>query len=584
MLQAKNGQFYLDDEVFQILSGAVHYFRTVPEHWEDRLQKLKALGLNTVETYIPWNFHEPKKGEYHFDGMADVERFIQLAHELGLYVIIRPSPYICAEWEMGGLPAWLLKEDDLVLRSSNPAYLKHVEEYYDVLLPKFRPYLSQNGGPVIAMQIENEYGAYGNDQEYLAFFKGQYEKHGLDTFLFTSDGPEFIHQGSLPDVTTTLNFGSKVESAFEQLEKFKPGSPKMVAEFWIGWFDYWTGEHHTRDAGDAADVFKELLEKGSSVNFYMFHGGTNFGFMNGANHYDIYYPTITSYDYDSLLTENGEITDKYRAAKKVLSEYRQVPEDYVSTISSKSYGAVALEESVSLFDTLSQISRKVEAIVPQSMEAIDQAYGYTLYRTEINRQGDLGMKIDDIHDRAFIYINGKYQSTIYKNDEERKITLHFPDQINTLEILTENMGRANYGEHLSDKKGITRNIWLGNQYFFNWEMYAIELDRLPEDYEVEGDSRYPKFFRGTFDADGLHDTFVDSTGFTKGNIFINGFNLGRYWNTAGPQQRLYLPGPLLKEKDNEIVILELEHTTTHEVQLLDQHKLDGVDITDSQAV
>lgn len=574
MLQAIDGQFYLDQEPFQILSGAMHYFRTVPEHWEDRLQKLKALGLNTVETYIAWNVHEPKKGDFHFSGLADIEQFIQLAQELGLYVIIRPSPYICAEWEMGGLPSWLLKDHSVVLRSSDTRFLTHVEDYYDVLLPKFRPYLFQKGGPVIAMQIENEYGAYGDDQSYLDFFKQQYEKHGIDTFLFTSDGPEFITQGSLPNVTTTLNFGSKVEAAFEQLEKMKPGSPKMAAEFWIGWFDYWTGKHHTREAEDAAAVFKELMEKKSSVNFYMFHGGTNFGFMNGANHYDLYYPTITSYDYDSLLTENGDITEKYRAVKQTLSNYIDVPEDYISTISSKSYGTVSLQESLSLFDTLAQISRRVENVTPLPMEGIDQSYGYTLYRTTVNRQGDLSMGIDAVHDRAYVYINGKYETIIYKNDSERKVVLTFPYESNTLEILVENMGRANYGEHLSDRKGITHNIWLGEQYFFHWEMFAIELDILPDSYEGDGDARYPKFFRGTFDAEGLHDTFIDSAGFTKGNAFINGFNLGRYWNTAGPQQRLYLPGPLLKEKGNELVILELEQTRTQEVQLLKHHKLD----------
>ncbi|WP_431801210.1 glycoside hydrolase family 35 protein [Halobacillus andaensis] len=579
MLQAKDGQFYLNQEPFQILSGAMHYFRTVPEHWEDRLQKLKALGLNTVETYIAWNVHEPRKGAFHFSGLADIEQFIQLAQELELYVIIRPSPYICAEWEMGGLPSWLLKDHSVVLRSSDSRFLTHVEDYYDVLLPKFRPYLFQNGGPIIAVQIENEYGAYGDDQSYLDFFKQQYEKHGIDTFLFTSDGPEFITQGSLPDVTTTLNFGSKVEAAFEQLEKMKPGSPKMAAEFWIGWFDYWTGKHHTREAEDAAAVFKELMEKKSSVNFYMFHGGTNFGFMNGANHYDLYYPTITSYDYDSLLTENGDITEKYRAVKRTLSNYIDVPEDYISTISAKRYGTVSLQESLSLFDTLDQISRRVENVTPLPMEAIDQSYGYTLYRTTVNRQGDLSMGIDAFHDRAYVYINGKYETIIYKNDSERKVVLTFPSESNTLEILVENMGRANYGEHLSDRKGITHNIWLGEQYFFHWEMFAIELDILPDSYEGDGDARYPKFFRGTFDAEGLHDTFIDSAGFTKGNVFINGFNLGRYWNTSGPQQRLYLPGPLLKEKGNELVILELEQTRTQEVQLLKHHKLNSENLT-----
>lgn len=575
MLTAKGGEFYLEEKPFQLLSGAIHYFRIVPEYWKDRLEKLKALGLNTVETYIPWNFHEPKKGEFNFLGMADVEKFIKLAHELGLYVILRPSPYICAEWEMGGLPAWLLKEEEMVLRSSHSAYLNHVEDYYDVLLPKFKQYLYQYGGPVIAMQIENEYGAYGNDESYLEFLKHLYEKHDLDTFLFTSDGPEFIEQGSLQDVTTTLNFGSKIERAFEELEKLKPNSPKLVAEFWIGWFDYWTGEHHTRSAENVAEVFKELMEKKSSVNFYMFQGGTNFGFMNGANHDDIYYPTITSYDYDSLLTERGETTEKYDAIKKVLRDYIEVPEDYKSTLTpAKEYGSIAVTESVCIFDTLSEISNKVKHVSPLSMEEIDQPYGYTLYRTKINRKGELKFNSDAIHDRAYLYINGSYVATTFKNDEKKELTLDFPETNNLLEIFVENMGRANYGEHLTDKKGLVKNIWLGEQYFFNWEMYAIELERLPENYHHNNDeTRFPKFYRGSFDVDQIGDTYVDTCGFTKGNVFINGFNLGRYWNSAGPQQRLYLPGPLLKQKGNQIVVLELEYTNTDNVQLLSEPKL-----------
>lgn len=584
MLTEKNGEFHLDNEPFQILSGGIHYFRIVPEYWEDRLQKLKSLGLNTVETYIPWNYHEPKKGQFNFSGMANIEQFIKLADELGLFVIIRPSPYICAEWEMGGLPAWLLKEKDIALRSSDPVYLNHIEEYYNVLLPKFKSYLYQNGGPIISMQVENEYGAYGNDKQYLQFIKDQYSKHGMETFLFTSDGPEFIEQGSLPDVTTTLNLGSKVDSAFEQLDRLKPGSPKMVAEFWIGWFDYWSGEHHTRDAEDAAKVFKELMEKKSSINFYMFHGGTNFGFMNGANHYDIYYPTITSYDYDSLLTENGETTEKYDAVKSTLSEYVEVPEDYSSSMVSKNYGAITLNESVSLFDTLYEISKRIENIIPLPMEAIDQQYGYILYRTEINRKGKLKLETDTIHDRAYIYLNGSYETTIYKNDDSNQVVLDFSHTSNTLEILVENMGRANYGKHLGDRKGIVSNIWLGEQYWFHWEMYAIELNTLPDDYKIKGDQRYPKFFRGSFDADQLMDTFVDTAGFTKGNVFINGFNLGRYWNSAGPQQTLYLPGPLLKEKNNELVVLELEHTKTDNVELLDEPKLSKWDEVDANNI
>ncbi|WP_067841230.1 glycoside hydrolase family 35 protein [Amphibacillus sediminis] len=572
MLTVNNGKFYLEGQPFQILSGAIHYFRTVPEHWEDRLLKLKALGLNTVETYIPWNLHEPKKGEFYFSGLADVEAFIALAQSLDLYVILRPSPFICAEWEMGGLPAWLLKDKGAILRSSHPVFLKHVEEYFDVLLPKFERYLYQHGGPVIAMQIENEYGAYGNDLEYLSFLKNQYKKHHLDTFLFTSDGPEFIEQGSLPDVTTTVNFGSRVDEAFGKLKKFKPNSPKMVMEFWIGWFDHWNGKHHTRSASDAAEVFKDLMKTKSSVNFYMFHGGTNFGFMNGANYYDLYYPTITSYDYDALLTENGEITEKYKAIKKVLSNYIDVPDDYKSKITTHTYGDVELTESTSLFDVLSDCSKKVNSITPLSMEELDHPYGYTLYRTTVNRQGELSFNSDAIRDRSYIYINGEYVLTTYINDQNKELKLNFTEESNVLEILVENMGRANYGEHLSDKKGMVKNIWLGQQYWFNWEMYLINTDHLPKEF-VSKDSRFPKFYRGFIEVEDACDTFVDVEGFGKGNVFINGFNLGRYWNTAGPQKRLYLPGPLLKKGKNEIVILELEGTNTNRVKLVDKPKL-----------
>ncbi|HHU19885.1 MAG TPA: beta-galactosidase [Bacilli bacterium] len=572
MLTERDGKFYLDDQEFQILSGSIHYFRTVPDHWEDRLMKLKALGLNTIETYVPWNLHEPKKGEFNFSGLANIEAFISLVKKLDLYMIVRPSPYICAEWEMGGFPAWLLKEREIVLRSSDPIYLKHVEDYFNVLLPKFKEHLYQNGGPIIAMQIENEYGAYGNDLNYLGFFKEQYAKHGLDTFMFTSDGPVFMEQGSLDDVTTTLNFGSRVSEAFNKLAEFKPNSPKMVAEFWIGWFDHWNGEHHTRDAHDAAEVFRDLMEIKSSVNFYMFHGGTNFGFMNGANHYDVYYPTITSYDYDALLTENGVITEKYKAIKKVLSEYIDVPEDYQSKIKTHEYGPVELTESVSLFDTLKDISKRVDHLVPLTMEELDHPYGYTLYRTRINRQGDLSFNTDAIQDRSYIYINGKYVATTYKNDQEKDKTLNFPNEINILEILVENMGRANYGEHLEDKKGIVKNIWLGEQYWFNWEMYLIDAETLPKDY-IEKDNRFPKFYRGKFEVETIHDTFVNLDGFSKGNVFINGFNLGRYWQTAGPQKTLYLPGPLLKEGENEIIVLELEASNNNYIQLVDQPNL-----------
>ncbi|WP_110112168.1 beta-galactosidase [Bacillus sp. CGMCC 1.16541] len=572
MLQVNEGKFLLNNEPFQLLSGALHYFRIVPDYWEDRLLKMKACGLNTVETYVPWNMHEPQKGEFQFEGLADLEAFIKKAEEIGLYVIVRPSPYICAEWEFGGLPGWLLKEKDVELRCSHPSYLKHLDDYYDVLLPKIVPHLSTNGGPVIAVQIENEYGGYGNDENYLTFMKEALVSRGIDVLLFTSDGPEMIQSGSLPDVLTTLNFGSRSNEAFQKLEDYKPGSPKLCAEFWIGWFDHWGGEHHTRDGEDVAKVLDDMLKVGASVNFYMFHGGTNFGFYNGANHYETYSPTITSYDYDALLTESGDFTDKYEKVKDVMRRYVELPEVEIPEIKKNAYGTVELSEQVSLFDTLSSISEKVVSAYPLSMEQLHQNFGFTLYKTSVSFKGEVKLDITPIRDRAFVYVNGIYQQTIYRNDEEKMVSLSLTKEDNVIELLVENMGRVNYGKHLKDAKGIIGPLWMNNQYVFHWEMYPIELTTLPTLFNEGTDERYPKFYRGTLEVNEQADTFVQLKGWTKGNVFINGINLGRYWS-VGPQETLYVPGPLLKQGTNEVIVFELEGNETNEITFIDTPKL-----------
>ncbi|MCG3418120.1 glycoside hydrolase family 35 protein [Oceanobacillus jordanicus] len=565
MLTVKDDQFMLNGQPFQILSGSIHYFRVPQEYWEDRLIKLKNCGFNTVETYIPWNFHEPKKGQFHFEGMADIEQFIATAESLGLYIILRPAPYICAEWEFGGLPAWLLKDRNMALRCADPNFLKHIEDYYDVLLPKLVPHLITNGGNVFALQIENEYGAYGNDKQYLERTREIYKEKGIDVLLFTSDGPDMIEDGSLPDVLTTLNFGSRVEDSYAMLDAYKPDSPKLCAEFWIGWFDSWGKEHHTRDPKDAAATLRVMLEKGGSVNFYMFHGGTNFAFYNGANQYETYDPTITSYDYDSLLTESGEITEKYKEVQKVLKEFGTIPEPVEPpNIPILPEQKVQLDRSVSLFDTLTTIANYHKHVVPMSMEEMDQAYGYVLYRTTIDRKADMEMDTSMIRDRAFLYINGEYVQTVYRNDEKKEITLSFPEEINTLEIFVENMGRVNYGKHLRDRKGIIENLWIDNQYMFHWEMFSIELEEVVLDFSRATTERFPQFYEGTFELAETGDTFLNMEGWKKGNVFINGFNLGRYWE-IGPQKTLYLPAPFLNVGENTIQILELEGTKQQEV-------------------
>ena len=403
--------FYLDGKPFQIISGAIHYFRIVPEYWKDRLEKLKAMGCNTVETYIPWNMHEPKKGEFHFEGMLDIERFIKTAQDLGLYVILRPSPYICAEWEFGGLPAWLLAEDGMKLRVSYPPFLKHVQDYYDVLLKKIVPYQINYGGPVILMQVENEYGYYANDREYLLAMKDKMQKGGVVVPLVTSDGPfeENLNGGHLEGALPTGNFGSKTEERFEVLKKYTDGGPLMCTEFWVGWFDHWgNGGHMTGNLEESVKDLDKMLELGH-VNIYMFEGGTNFGFMNGSNYYDELTPDVTSYDYDALLTEDGQITEKYRRYRDVIAKYREIPEvTFTTEIKRKAYGTLQAKEKVSLFSVLDDLSAPVESSFPQSMEKLGQNYGYILYHSTLDTEEKLEkLRLWEANDRANIFVDQK---------------------------------------------------------------------------------------------------------------------------------------------------------------------------------
>lgn len=572
-VKADQQHFLYDGKPLQILSGAIHYFRVVPEYWEDRLAKLKACGFNTVETYIPWNFHERKKGEFYFEGMADVVRFIRTAQNLGLFVIVRPSPYICAEWEFGGLPSWLLAgEPEINLRCDDPHFLSHVDAYYDVLLPKLQPLLCTNGGPIIAMQIENEYGSYGNDKRYLEHLKNGMIDRGMDVLLFTSDGPgDFMLQGgSLSGVLETVNFGSQSKEAFAKLKEYQPDQPLMCMEFWNGWFDHWGEEHHTRDANDVAQVFEKMLQIGASVNFYMFHGGTNFGFYNGANSMGTYQPTITSYDYDVLLDESGEPTEKFYAVRNVISKYRNIGSlNLPEPIEKKHFGTVELTEQALLFDSLSHLTESVHKTAPGPMEKLGQDYGFILYSTHVTgpRQGQK-LILQDVHDRALVYLNGEFQGVL-ERWESQDLLINIPDGGAELAILVENMGRVNYGPYLKDRKGITEGIRLGNQFLFDWTIHCLPLkDLLGLKFDKIKDSKGPVFCRGFFDVDAPGDTFVQLAGWTKGVVFINGFNLGRYWE-RGPQQTLYLPGPLLKSGKNEIAVFELHGTEAPVIDLID---------------
>lgn len=325
--EVKGNQFYKDDKPIKIISGAVHYFRNMPDTWQDIFRKIRALGCNCVETYCAWNMHEKKQGEYDFTGMLDIADFIKKAESEGLMVIVRPGPYICAEWEFGGLPWWIQNDNNMEIRCSNPVYIKHFERYLEKIFDEVRPLLCTNGGPVIMMQCENEYGYYGDDKKYLKHLYDFYRSSGIDVPLFTSDGTSKsdILDGSIEGCFETLNFGSRVEENFRAHDELFPNQPKMCMEMWDGWFDAWGDEeHHTTSAEQYAGVVDDMLKKGS-LNMYMFIGGTNFGFTSGANHYEKFAPDVTSYDYDALLSECGDVTDKYYAVREVIKKYVDEP-------------------------------------------------------------------------------------------------------------------------------------------------------------------------------------------------------------------------------------------------------------------
>lgn len=579
MLEIRDN-FYLNGEPFKIISGAFHYFRTVPEYWQDRIEKLVNMGCNTVETYIPWNFHEPEKGNFRFDGMHDIERFIHLAEKMGLYIIIRPSPYICSEWEFGGLPAWLLRDRNMRLRCSYEPYLNAVKEYYSVLIPKLVPHQCDRGGGVILVQLENEYGYYGNDTAYLEFLRDTLRELGVTVPFVTSDGPwsePKFKSGMLNGALPTGNFGSGAEWQFGQMRKYiGENKPLMCMEFWNGWFDAWGEEHHTTSPEKAASELDELLKRGS-VNFYMFEGGTNFGFMSGRNG-GSKTGDVTSYDYDAPLTEDGQITEKYRLFKEVIAKYTDIHEIPLTTeIRRRAYGRISCTGKTDLFSVLDKISVPVKSSYPLTMEDIGQDYGYILYRTKIRDIETVSeIRLEGAADRVQCYHNGEFVYTAFAENMWEKFEPQQKRTSGIIDLLCENTGRENFGTGLENqRKGISGGVKINDHRHFGFEIYPLPLDErqiAALDFGIGYIENTPAFYRFELDIDEPCDTFLDTDGFGKGCAFMNGFNIGRFWE-IGPQKRLYIPAPLLQIGKNTIVIFETEGKAADSIFLAGEHRL-----------
>ncbi|NXI30834.1 BGAL galactosidase, partial [Sterrhoptilus dennistouni] len=601
-LDYEHNCFCKDGAPFRYISGSIHYARVPRPAWRDRLLKMYMSGLNTVQVYVPWNYHETLPGVYDFTGNRDVEAFLDLTAELGLLVILRPGPYICAEWEMGGLPAWLLwKQPDINLRTSNPAYLAAVDSWLHILLPKIKPRLYQQGGNIISVQVENEYGSYyACDYGYLRHLLGSFRALlGSEVLLFTTDSAqaEELRCGTLQGLYATVDFGpgSNVTEAFGAQRRVEPKGPLVNSEYYTGWLDYWGEAHASTSAAWVARGLEDMLQLGASINMQVL---TSLPWP-GADYKDQYKPVTTSYDYDAPVSEAGDPTEKLFAIRTVISKFQTLPVGPMPPATPKyAYGGVALRkvsaypkgctapawqcstaqhpslslQYADLLDVLDVLcpSRPVQSQFPLTFEALKQVHGFVVYHTQlpwdVPEPATLGAPPHSICDRGYVMLQKEYQGTL---ERDGQATLQVTGRArDTLDILLENMGRISFGANASDFKGLLGNLSLNSRPLSNWLIYPLAIDTavqqgwphtaLPK--SSSGGRVGPAFYTGTFETPGIAwDTFVKFPGWSKGLLWINGFNLGRYWTSRGPQQTLFVPGSVLHVgHPNNITVLELE--------------------------
>ncbi len=571
-IEAQNGNhtftlgtsdFLLDGQPFQIISGEMHPARIPVEYWRQRIEMAKAMGCNTISAYIFWNYQEPEKGVYDFTtGNHNIAEFFRIVQEENMWLILRPGPYVCAEWELGGIPPYLLSIPDIKLRCMDPRYMAAAERYIAHLAEVIKPFLVTSGGPLLMLQIENEYGSFGNDRTYLSRLKEVWDSCGINVPTFTGDGPTpyMLEAGTLPGSAVGLDSGSSL-SDFELAEKINPGVPVFSSETYPGWLTHWGEKWARPDNDELLKEVKFLMDNKKSFNLYVIHGGTNFGFTAGANSGGKgYEPDVTSYDYDAPVNEQGQVTPKYELLRDLIGSYlpkgQKLPSipDEIRTIETP---PIALQVLTSVWDNLPD---PVNSVQPKPFEAYGQDYGFILYRTELvgHKRGKL--TVTDIHDYATVFLNGEY---IGKLDRREGInTIEIPESKTdtpVLEILVEGMGRINFGQYLIDRKGITDRVTLNGMTLMNWKVYNLPMDKkFIYDLRSSGKTlnKPGLFFRGNFVLNKPGDTFFDMSGYKKGFVWVNGHNLGRYWD-IGPQKRLFCPASWLRTGMNEIIVFDL---------------------------
>jgi beta-galactosidase len=573
--------FLLDGKPFQIISGEIHYPRIPRQAWRQRMKMAKAMGLNTVGTYVFWNLHEPQKGKFDFSGNNDIAAFVKTAQEEGLWVILRPSPYVCAEWEFGGYPYWLQNEEGLTVRSKEQKYLKEYKEYILEIGKQLAPLQVNHGGNIIMVQVENEYGAYGSDKEYLDINRKLFIDAGFDGLLYTCDPEPFLAKGNLPGLLPAINGIDKPSKIKPLIKSINNGKgPYFVAEWYPAWFDWWGTKHHVVPAEKYTPGLDSVLSAGMSINMYMFHGGTTRAFMNGANYNDKnpYEPQISSYDYDAPLDEAGNPTSKFMKFREVIMKYLPAGQTLPEIPQSKPFiniPSINFTSTTSLFDVL---PRGKSNSTPLTFEDLKQDYGFVMYQTTMTGGSKGVLKIKDLRDYGIVFINGKRVGILDRRLKQDSIFVDLPKGKITLDILVENLGRINYGPYLlKNKKGITGKVLFAGNELKGWQMFSLPFENIDSFSfkNTRADGNAPVLKKASFHLQTIGDTYLDMSNWGKGVVWINGHNLGRYWN-IGPQQTLYVPVEWLKKGNNQIIVLELIKPATSQLKAVEKPILDQI--------